>query len=213
MNGARFGPFRMLPVRPRASGRASRPSIGTFVLLNLLVERGHAIGDLPAAAQKVAPAAARAHRGGVNGFENETRRNCPEVGRTAGGAPEVQLISFTGSDRAGGWVAGIAARRSKGALESAVPAGSPAATPTAARCAPRCHGRSCRAKSWRRSRLAVHAAGSYRAGDPADERTTLGPVVSAAQREHAYRMITSGVQSPAPVAASRDAAVTAVGQG
>ena len=46
-------------------------------------------------------------------------------------------------------------------------------------------------------RIALQAAGSYRAGDPADDETTLGPVVSAAQRDRAYRLINAGVQSGA----------------
>jgi acyl-CoA reductase-like NAD-dependent aldehyde dehydrogenase len=137
----------------------------------------------------------------------------PEVGEALVGHPEVDMISFTGSNRAGRRVAELAAATVKKValelggksaqvilsdadLEAAVPAGIANCYANGGQvCAALSRMIVPRDKLAEVERIAVRAASSYRAGDPADDQTTLGPVVSAAQRERAYRMITSGVES------------------
>jgi aldehyde dehydrogenase (NAD+) len=138
-----------------------------------------------------------------------------EVGEALVAHPDVDMISFTGSDRAGRRVAELAAATVKKValelggksaqvilsdadLDAAVPAGVASCYANGGQvCAALSRMIVPRERLAEVERIALQAAGSYRAGDPADDATTLGPVVSAAQRERAFRMIDSGVESGA----------------
>ncbi|MGW3472369.1 aldehyde dehydrogenase family protein [Saccharopolyspora sp. NPDC000995] len=138
-----------------------------------------------------------------------------EVGEALVRHPEVDMISFTGSDRAGRRVAELAAATVKKValelggksaqillpdadLDAAVKAGVVNCYANGGQvCAALSRMIVPREKLAEVERIAVEAASSFRVGDPSDERTTLGPVISAAQRERAYGLIASGTDSGA----------------
>ncbi len=139
----------------------------------------------------------------------------PEVGEALVKHPEIDMISFTGSDRAGRRVAELAAATVKKValelggksaqiiladadLDAAVSAGLSNCFANGGQvCAALARMIVSREKLEEVERIALEVAGSFLAGDPSDESTTLGPVISAAQRERAYRLISSGVESGA----------------
>ncbi|MFI6504652.1 aldehyde dehydrogenase family protein [Nonomuraea typhae] len=139
----------------------------------------------------------------------------PVVGEAMATHPEVDLVSFTGSTAAGRRVASLAAETVKRValelggksanvilpdadLRSAVKAG-------VANCLIN-SGQTCSA--WSRMlvhrdqyddavRLAVEAARKYTVGDPFDEASRLGPLVSAAQRDRVVHYINRGQEEGA----------------
>jgi acyl-CoA reductase-like NAD-dependent aldehyde dehydrogenase len=136
----------------------------------------------------------------------------PEVGEAMAGHPLVDMVSLTGSVRAGRRVMEVGAQTIKRMhlelggksaniifadvdLERAVNDGMEDAM--------RNTGQACggltrmlvqRARLKEAEELAVQRARAYRLGDPFDEHTTLGPVVSAAARDRVRGYIESGQQ-------------------
>jgi aldehyde dehydrogenase (NAD+) len=147
---------------------------------------------------------------GVFNLESVTAR---DVGEALAAHLDVDMVPFTGSTRAGTRVCELAARTIKRvALElggkspnillddldaegphRAVTGGGGCASSTPARPAARSHARWCRAAAWPRSRPSRAAAEGYTPGDPFSEGTTLGPLVSEAQRERARGYIERGL--------------------
>ncbi|MDA2808826.1 aldehyde dehydrogenase family protein [Nocardiopsis suaedae] len=143
----------------------------------------------------------------------------PEVGEAIAAHPEVDMVSFTGSGRAGTRVGEVAAATvKKVALE--LGGKSPnvllddADLPTAVKAGVadvmRNTGQSCNALTRMlvpRSRydeavaLAAEAAAKYAPGDPKEEGTRMGPVVSAAQLERVRGYIEAGVAEGARLVA------------
>ncbi|WP_043640120.1 aldehyde dehydrogenase family protein [Nonomuraea candida] len=143
----------------------------------------------------------------------------PVVGEAMAAHPEVDMVSFTGSTAAGRRVAALAAESVK---RVALELGGKSANvilPDAdlalavkvgvANCFVNA-GQTCSA--WSRMlvqvdqydeavRLAVEAARSYRVGDPFDETTKIGPLVSEAQRERVVRYINRGQEEGARLVA------------
>ncbi len=141
----------------------------------------------------------------------------PVVGEAIASHPMVDMVSFTGSVRAGKRVAALAAETIKkvtlelggksafvvlddAPLEKAIPAG--------ARNAMLNSGQTCSA--WTRMvvarsryqqvlELAAQAVGSLKVGDPADASTRLGPLISATQRQRVEGYIAKGKQEGARV--------------
>ncbi len=141
----------------------------------------------------------------------------PVVGEAIASHPLVDMVSFTGSVRAGKRVAALAADGIKkvtlelggksafvvlddAPLEKAIPAG--------ARNAMLNSGQTCSA--WTRMvvprslysqvlELAAQAVGSLKVGDPADPTTRLGPLISATQRDRVEGYIAKGKQEGARV--------------
>jgi betaine-aldehyde dehydrogenase len=141
----------------------------------------------------------------------------PVVGEAIAAHPMVDMVSFTGSVRAGKRVASLAAETIKkvtlelggksafvvlddAPLEKAIPAG--------ARNAMLNSGQTCSA--WTRMvvprsryqqalELAAQAIGSLKVGDPLDASTRLGPLISASQRERVEGYIAKGKQEGARV--------------
>jgi acyl-CoA reductase-like NAD-dependent aldehyde dehydrogenase len=135
----------------------------------------------------------------------------PTAGEAIASHPEVDMVSFTGSTRAGRRVSELAARHVKrvalelggkspnvlledAPLEEAVPRGVAAAYLNS--------GQSCSAHTRMlvpRSRLAEaevlarEAAEAFTVGDPSDPETKLGPVVSATQLERVRSFIEAGI--------------------
>src|SRR6185369_338206 len=133
------------------------------------------------------------------------------VGEALAAHPDVDMVSFTGSTRAGMRVAELAARSVKrvtlelGGKSAAVileDADLAAAVKgTVAGCFLN-SGQTCSALTRmlvpesrydEAARLAVEAANGYAVGDPLDERTRLGPLVSARQRERVRDYIRRGI--------------------
>lgn len=139
----------------------------------------------------------------------------PEVGEAMASHPEVDMVSFTGSSRAGQRVAELAAKTVKRValelggksaniitadadLEAAVAAG-----------VGNCYfnaGQTCNALTRMlvpRDRLAEveeiakRAAEEFKVGSPHEEGATLGPIVSDRQRENVRRLISAGVEEGA----------------
>ena len=139
----------------------------------------------------------------------------PVVGEAIASHPAVDMVSFTGSTRAGRRVAALAAETVKRValelggkspalllddadLESAVPALVAAAYANS--------GQACSAltrllvpadRLAEVEDLAVQAARSYQVGDPFAQETDLGPVVSAVQRDRVRGYIVRGVDEGA----------------
>ncbi|MGC5015286.1 aldehyde dehydrogenase family protein [Streptosporangium sp. DT93] len=139
----------------------------------------------------------------------------PRVGEALVAHPGVDMVSFTGSTAAGRRVAALAAETIKRvALELGGKSASVilpdadlgAATKVTVANAFLNSGQTCSA--WTRMivhrdrydeavRLAVEAARKYTVGDPFDEATRLGPLVSAAQRDRVVRYINRGQEEGA----------------
>jgi aldehyde dehydrogenase (NAD+) len=139
----------------------------------------------------------------------------PVVGEAMASHPEVDMVSFTGSTRAGRRVSELASATIKRvALE--LGGKSPnvvlddADLPTAVRDAVgKCYqnsGQTCSAltrllvpadRLAEAEELAAAAAAHYTVGDPFDPATKLGPVISAAQRERVTGYIRTGIEEGA----------------
>lgn len=156
------------------------------------------------------------HEAGVPaGVFNLITGSGPEVGEHLVRHPDVDMISFTGSLRAGRRVAEVAAGTIKrvtlelGGKSASVileDADLPAAVKgTVAACFLN-SGQTCTALTRllvperlyeQAAALAVAAAAAYAAGDPLDEQTRIGPLVSAAQRERVRGYIRQGIMEGA----------------
>jgi aldehyde dehydrogenase (NAD+) len=139
----------------------------------------------------------------------------PTVGAALARHPEVDVVSFTGSTRAGRQISEAAAETIKivhlelggkspniilddAPLETAVTNGVNACFSNA--------GQSCSVATRMIVpehlledvvRIAKEAAEEFVVGDPADESTTLGPLVNARQHAHVQRLIQSGIDEGA----------------
>jgi len=139
----------------------------------------------------------------------------PTVGAALARHPEVDVVSFTGSTRAGRQISEVAAQTIKivhlelggkspniilddAPLETAVRNG-------VAACFANC-GQSCSVATRmivprhlleEVVRIAKDAAEEFVVGDPADESTTMGPLVNARQHAHVQRLIESGIDEGA----------------
>ncbi|MBP2708312.1 aldehyde dehydrogenase family protein [Microbispora sp. RL4-1S] len=149
------------------------------------------------------------------GVVNMVSGHGPVVGEAIAAHPGVDMVSFTGSTRAGRRVAGLAAETIKRValelggksanvilpdadLETAVKAGVAGAFINS--------GQTCSALTrmlvhWEQYdeavRLAVGFARAYTVGDPLAEGTRLGPLVSAAQRDRVIRYLNQGQEEGA----------------
>ncbi|MFC4062544.1 aldehyde dehydrogenase family protein [Planomonospora corallina] len=143
----------------------------------------------------------------------------PVIGEAIAAHPGVDMVSFTGSTRAGRRVAALAAETVKRvALELGGKSASvvlpdadlPAAVRTTVASAFLNSGQTCSA--WTRMivhrdqydeavGLAVAAAAEHTVGDPFAEGTRLGPLVSAAQRDRVVRYINRGQEEGARLVA------------
>ncbi|GBD25427.1 3-succinoylsemialdehyde-pyridine dehydrogenase [bacterium HR30] len=135
----------------------------------------------------------------------------PIVGEALAQHPDVDMVSFTGSTRAGKRVGELAARSVKrvtlelGGKSPCVVLDDADLARAVQSCVNECYlnsGQSCNALSRLlvpRTRyeeaveLARAAAERFTVGDPFDERTKLGPLVSAAQRDRVRRYIQLGI--------------------
>ncbi len=158
------------------------------------------------------------HEAGIPaGVFNLVTGNGAVVGEALASHPEVDMVSFTGSTRAGKRVAELAAQTVKrvalelGGKSAAIILDdadlSAAVKGTVAGCFLN-SGQTCNALSrmlvprhlyehaaW----LAVEAARSYLAGDPLDDQTRLGPLVSSRQRERVRDYIRRGLTEGADI--------------
>ncbi len=174
---------------------------------------------------EVAPLAAFALAGVLDevglpaGVFNMLSGRGPVVGEALVTHPDVDMVSFTGSTRAGRRVAALAAETVKrvalelgGKSASVVLPDADLATAVKVTVANAFlnSGQTCSA--WTRMivhrdqydeavGLAVQAAGGYTVGDPFDEATRLGPLVSAAQRDRVVRYINRGQEEGARLVA------------
>ena len=156
------------------------------------------------------------HEAGVPaGVFNLVNGDGPGVGSALAAHPEVDMVSFTGSTRAGILVAKAAADTVKRVCQELGGKSANILLDDAdfATVVPRdvlhCFsnsGQSCNAPSRMLvpadrmdevARLAREAAALVRAGDPRDEATTLGPVVSHRQHERIQRLIQNGIDEGA----------------
>ncbi|MEV0703037.1 aldehyde dehydrogenase family protein [Saccharopolyspora sp. NPDC050389] len=143
----------------------------------------------------------------------------PVVGEALAAHPGVDMVSFTGSTRAGRRVSEVAAQTVKRValelggksanvvlddadLTKAVKLGVAGCFPNG--------GQSCNALSRmlvpesrlaEAAELAVAAAAKYTVGDPADESTRIGPMVSEAQRDRVVDYIRKGIEEGAKLVA------------
>jgi acyl-CoA reductase-like NAD-dependent aldehyde dehydrogenase len=141
------------------------------------------------------------------GVFNLVHGSGPEVGEALVSHPEVDLVSFTGSTRAGQRIAAVAGQDIKrlalelgGKSAAVVLPGADLAAAVKATLAG-CFlnsGQTCsattrllvpREQAQQAAHLAAELAPSWRMGDPADPATRLGPLVSAAQREKVRAMV------------------------
>ena len=160
------------------------------------------------------------HEAGVpNGVFNLVHGDGPTAGRALAAHAAVDLVSFTGSTRAGIDVAMLAAPGVKRVLQElggkspfiVLPQADLAAA--VASCCATCFantGQSCdaptrllvpRDRHDETRELAGAAARAVRVGDPADWQTTMGPLVSQRQFDHVQRLIRSGVAQGATLVA------------
>ncbi len=156
------------------------------------------------------------HAAGVpKGVFNLVNGDGPTVGEAISGHPDIDMVSFTGSTRAGILVAKAAATTVKRVtqelggksaniilrgtdLEKAIPAG-------VLRCFTNT-GQSCQAptrmlvhRSQREAAVALakRAADSVKVGDPRDAATTMGPLVNKTQFDKVQGLIERGIQEGA----------------
>jgi aldehyde dehydrogenase (NAD+) len=138
-----------------------------------------------------------------------------EVGEAIAAHPEIDMVSFTGSDRAGKRVAEIAAATVKKValelggkspmivlddadLDVAVPYGVVSCYGNAGQtCAALSRMIVPRSRLAEVERIAVQTARTYLPGDPHSAETKLGPVISEAQRVRVRTLIDSGVREGA----------------
>jgi acyl-CoA reductase-like NAD-dependent aldehyde dehydrogenase len=152
----------------------------------------------------------------------------PDVGEALVTHPQVDMVSFTGSTRAGRHIAGLAGRDVKrtalelGGKSAAVVlpgADLPAAVKaTLASCFLN-SGQTCsattrllvpRAQASEAARLAAELAPAWAMGDPSDAATRLGPLISSAQREKVRAMVHAALAAGAELV-TREPALPASG--
>ncbi len=156
------------------------------------------------------------HDAGVPaGVFNLVHGNGPDVGARMSTHPEVDMVSFTGSTRAGTQIAAVAAATAKRVaqemggkspniilpsanLAEAVAAGVNAVMSNT--------GQSCdaatrmyvpRARQAEAMAVAKETAEAIKVGDPRDEATVIGPLVSKMQFEKVQRLIQAGIDEGA----------------
>jgi len=153
------------------------------------------------------------------GVFNLVNGNGLDVGQALASHPEVDMVSFTGSTRAGTAVAAAAAPSVKrvaqelGGKSANIVLDDADLDAVVRRDVTRmCNnsGQSCNAPSRmlvprdllaRAAEVAADAATSIRAGDPADEATTIGPVVSQTQYDRIQALIEKGIGEGATLVA------------
>ena len=153
------------------------------------------------------------------GVFNLVNGNGFDVGQPLASHPEVDMVSFTGSTRAGTAVAATAAPSVKrvaqelGGKSANIVLDDADLDAVVRRDVTRmCNnsGQSCNAPSRmlvprdllaRAAEVAADAATSIRAGDPADEATTIGPVVSQTQYDRIQALIEKGIGEGATLVA------------
>jgi aldehyde dehydrogenase (NAD+) len=159
-----------------------------------------------------------AEAGAPSGVYNVVHGYGPVVGEAMAAHPDVDMMSFTGSARAGRRVAEVAAGTIKrvalelgGKSANVVLADADFAQAVKLGVA-QCYingGQTCSA--WTRMlvpadrhdevvEMAVAAAGRYTVGDPTDESTRIGPMASAAQQQRVQGYLEKGVEGGATVA-------------
>ncbi|MEZ4599470.1 MAG: aldehyde dehydrogenase family protein [Syntrophotaleaceae bacterium] len=139
----------------------------------------------------------------------------PEVGEALAGHPQVAMISFTGSTRAGRRILELAAKTVKrtalelGGKSPAVILEDADLETAVKSTVSACYlnsGQTCSAMTRllvpealypRAAELAIEAAATFNPGDPRDSKTRLGPLVSAAQRERVRSYISKGLEEGA----------------
>jgi betaine-aldehyde dehydrogenase len=155
----------------------------------------------------------------------------PVVGEALAKHPDVDMVSFTGSTRAGKRVSELAAATVKRvALELGGKSASvvlddadlaAAVKGTVSACFLN-SGQTCSAhtrmlvpesKYAEAAKLASEEAAKYSLGDPFDEKTRLGPLVSAAQRERVRGYIRKGIEEGAQLLAGGPDAPEGLGKG
>jgi aldehyde dehydrogenase (NAD+) len=160
------------------------------------------------------------HEAGVPaGVFNMIHGEGPSAGRALAAHPDIDLVSFTGSTRAGIDVAQAAAPCVKRVLQELGGKSPFIVLPDADlggavdSCAATCFanaGQSCdaptrllvpRARHDEAVALAAEAAAACIVGDPDDPTTTMGPLVSQLQFEHVQRLIAAGIAEGATLAA------------
>ena len=153
------------------------------------------------------------------GVFNLVNGNGLDVGQPLASHPEVDMVSFTGSTRAGTAVAAAAAPSVKrvaqelGGKSANIVLDDADLDAVVRRDVTRmCNnsGQSCNAPSRmlvprdllaRAAEVAADAAGSIRVGDPTDEATTIGPVVSQTQYDRIQALIEKGIGEGATLVA------------
>jgi betaine-aldehyde dehydrogenase len=172
------------------------------------------------------------HDAGVPaGVFNLVNGDGPTVGQAIASHPGVDMVSFTGSTRAGKRVSELAAATVKRvALELGGKSASvvlddadlaAAVKGTVSACFLN-SGQTCSAhtrmlvpesKYAEAAKLAAEEAAKYTLGDPFDEKTRLGPLVSAAQRERVRGYIRKGIEEGAELLAGGPDAPAGLGKG
>ncbi len=153
------------------------------------------------------------------GVFNLVNGNGLDVGQPLASHPEVDMVSFTGSTRAGTAVAAAAAPSVKrvaqelGGKSANIVLDDADLDAVVRRDVTRMctnSGQSCNAPSRmlvprdllaRAAEVAADAAGSIRVGDPTDEATTIGPVVSQTQYDRIQALIEKGIGEGATLVA------------
>jgi acyl-CoA reductase-like NAD-dependent aldehyde dehydrogenase len=162
------------------------------------------------------------------GVFNLVHGNGPDVGEALVKHPEVDMVSFTGSTRAGQRIAAVAGQDIKrlalelgGKSPAVVLPGADLATAVKATLGG-CFlnsGQTCSAttrllvprdQAPQAAHLAAELAQSWRMGDPADPATRLGPLVSQAQREKVRGMVHAAIVEGAQLV-TRDSALPSHG--
>lgn len=162
------------------------------------------------------------------GVFNLVHGDGPQVGESLVTHPEVDMVSFTGSTRAGRHIASLAGRDVKrvslelGGKSAAVAlpgADLPAAVKATLGSCFLNSGQTCsattrllvpRAQAREAARIASELAPAWAMGDPADAATRLGPLISQAQREKVRAMVHAALAAGAELV-TRESALPAHG--
>jgi aldehyde dehydrogenase (NAD+) len=155
----------------------------------------------------------------------------PVVGEAIASHPDVDMVSFTGSTRAGRRVSELAAPTVKrvalelGGKSANVILDDAELEPAVLNGVSKCYinsGQTCsaltrmlvpRERLAEAERIAAAAAESYNVGDPLDESSQLGPLVSDVQRERVRSYIRKGVEEGARLVTGGDEPPEGLGQG